>query len=677
MQVIFYIAEQVNNRIRKVNTAGIISTIAGTGASGFSGDGGLAVNAQLFKPFYLAITATGDIYFSDAGNGRVRKINSAGIISTVAGMGGTTNCTGIGGPALNASIEPIGIGVDQGQNVYLTDDICRDVYKVGAIPTIVSDSFSVYIDNLCNGLELTAVAHSSSNLKLNVSFGDGSPAVLGSLSPTTSGDEVVSMTHSYAQPGSYTMRMVLLNGTAHIDSVTYSYNSLLCNTLPVRFYYDANSNCIKDSAETNYLSITTEVDSNGIAIDTISATSGFDYTAYGNSGDVYSFRVLSAPAGMSVSCGSGGVITDTLQVGIYNNSMKDMALSCSTGTAFDLAEYVMTQGGKHLFTGDIIINNTYCNSVPATLTANLDPKYSFVHSVPAPTSVSGSTVTWDLGNVAANLPQVHINFSCEVPGAWLSPGDTVYTHYSVTPVTADIIPDNNDCGNTDTIKTSYDPNEMTVIPEGSIASGTKLQYAIEFENTGNATARNIYVMDTLSDYVIPSSMKVLASSAIMNVIPIKAGGHNILKFDFPNIQLLDSSHHNQCTGTFMFTINSRAGLPIGTTIFNHAGIFFDDNPVVMTNTVEDIIDLPSGVNNPGIANDIQFYPNPATTELTIKMDKDAYSSFVIANEIGQVIMQHQLSALQTKLDISSLQAGLYYITLKGENGIKVQKFVKM
>ncbi len=129
----------------------------------------------------------------------------------------------------------------------------------------------------------------------------------------------------------------------------------------------------------------------------------------------------------------------------------------------------------------------------------------------------------------------------------------------------------------------------------------------------------------------------------------------------------------------MFTINTRTGLAGGTTIFNHAGIFFDDNPVVMTDTVENIIGVPVTTNVAALNNtlNLSIYPNPATDELTIKMDKDAYSSFVITNTMGQVLMQQLLTITQTTINVKTLATGLYYITLKGDSGTKTQKFVKM
>ncbi|WP_446697131.1 NHL domain-containing protein [Streptomyces cinereospinus] len=82
-----YIADNDNHRIRKVTTDGKISTVAGTGAAGFGGDGGAAVSAQLNSPREVAVDGTGALYIADADNHRIRKVTSDGKISTVAGTG--------------------------------------------------------------------------------------------------------------------------------------------------------------------------------------------------------------------------------------------------------------------------------------------------------------------------------------------------------------------------------------------------------------------------------------------------------------------------------------------------------------------------------------------------------------------------------------------------------------
>ena len=100
-----YIADTYNNRIRKVNsTTGIITTIAGNGTGGYSGDGGIATNATLYHPFGVAVDSNGNIYIADHNNNRIRKVNSTtGIITTIAGNG-TAGYSGDGGIATNAQL---------------------------------------------------------------------------------------------------------------------------------------------------------------------------------------------------------------------------------------------------------------------------------------------------------------------------------------------------------------------------------------------------------------------------------------------------------------------------------------------------------------------------------------------------------------------------------------------
>jgi len=119
-----YITDRGNNRIRKVNTAGIISTIAGNDTQGFSGDGGPATSASLNKPREVAVDLAGNVYISDAGNFRIRKVSPAGVISTVAGRG-TPGFTGDGGPASSAQLVPRGVAVGVQADLYIADGSLR------------------------------------------------------------------------------------------------------------------------------------------------------------------------------------------------------------------------------------------------------------------------------------------------------------------------------------------------------------------------------------------------------------------------------------------------------------------------------------------------------------------------------------------------------------------------
>ena len=98
-----YIADSLNQRIRKVDAAGVISTVAGSGTAGYSGDGGAAVAAQLYAPEGVAVDGSGNLYIADRGNDRIRKVDAAGVISTVAGSS-TAGFSGDGGTATAAKL---------------------------------------------------------------------------------------------------------------------------------------------------------------------------------------------------------------------------------------------------------------------------------------------------------------------------------------------------------------------------------------------------------------------------------------------------------------------------------------------------------------------------------------------------------------------------------------------
>jgi uncharacterized protein (TIGR03437 family) len=183
-----YIADEFNNRVRKVTPDGTITTFAGTGATGFSGDGGPADKAKLFFPNDLAIDSAGSLYIADQGNDAIRKVNTSGIISTIAGgiqtgvgpipggklnaadsvtvdaagniyssgannivkidssgnhttiAGGVLGFSGDDGPAKSAALKaPSGIAVDPAGNLYFADagnNRIRKIDKAGVITTI-------------------------------------------------------------------------------------------------------------------------------------------------------------------------------------------------------------------------------------------------------------------------------------------------------------------------------------------------------------------------------------------------------------------------------------------------------------------------------------------------------------------------------------------------------------
>ncbi len=529
-------------------------------------------------------------------------------------------------------------------------------------------------DTVCNGADFyVSTCGASPGYSVVTMYGDGTTdtVALASLIPRHADTR-----HHYGFPGTYTISQKLYDGSILVDSVTFSYDYLYCSTLPIQLYFDENANCRKDTEETNFSPALVEVDSNSVPIDTISVLSGVYYQAYGPPGTIYSFKVITPPSGTVAFCPSTGIISDTIQPYVNLYAVKYLGFYCSSTSAFDLDVHATTRLGIHSYRGNILVRNGYCTPVPTSVSLMTTPRLSYLYGSPSPASASAGTGNWSLGYVSLVNPTI-IDFRMEVSSVYFTPGDTIHTNFSVGPIIGDADTTNNVINIIDTSSGSCDPNYIVVNPQGYISSGTELEYTIQFENTGNDTAFNIHIMDTLSNYEDPHSLRMVAASAEMNTAVFNVGGQNIIKFDFPHINLLDSSHHGLCDGMVVFKINTLAGLPNGTIVPNRAGIYFDDNDVVMTNTVNNIIGLPTtSVIQPGKSGVVAIYPNPASTELTIKMDNGAYDEVSITDAIGKVLIEQHLSTAINKISVESLAGGLYYLRLKGENGIVARKIIK-
>jgi trimeric autotransporter adhesin len=137
-----YVSEYSGNRIRKISTDGKITTIAGTGVEGYSGDHGPATAARLARPHGIFVDGRNNVYIADKFNSAVRKIDAAtGVITTIAGNG-TATYSGDGGPAVNAGVPfPSSVAVDDDGNVYLLEvytGITSRLRKIDAVTGIIS-----------------------------------------------------------------------------------------------------------------------------------------------------------------------------------------------------------------------------------------------------------------------------------------------------------------------------------------------------------------------------------------------------------------------------------------------------------------------------------------------------------------------------------------------------------
>jgi uncharacterized protein (TIGR03437 family) len=142
-----YLSDTDHHRIRKIDATGTITTVAGTGTAGFSGDGGPAISAQLNLPYGIAVDLAGNLYIADLNNNRVRRVTPDGTIDTYAGTGGQGS-TGDGGPATSAQmLTPRNLAVDSAGNLYISEfggHRVRRVTPAGRISTVAGTGVAGY-----------------------------------------------------------------------------------------------------------------------------------------------------------------------------------------------------------------------------------------------------------------------------------------------------------------------------------------------------------------------------------------------------------------------------------------------------------------------------------------------------------------------------------------------------
>ncbi len=184
-----YIADYANARVRMVNTSGIISTVAGTGVAGYNFDGIQATAAKLNQPNGVALDAAGNIYIAEMAGYRIRKINTSGIISTIAGNG-TAGTTGDGGPASAALVNhPTNLTVDGAGNIYIADwgnSKIRKISSTGIMSTLAGTGIGGYTgDGIATAQKLNAPYSVSLDALDNLYISDENNHILRKLNLST------------------------------------------------------------------------------------------------------------------------------------------------------------------------------------------------------------------------------------------------------------------------------------------------------------------------------------------------------------------------------------------------------------------------------------------------------------------------------------------------------------
>ena len=216
---------------------------------------------------------------------------------------------------------------------------------------------------------------------------------------------------------------------------------------------------------------------------------------------------------------------------------------------------------------------------------------------------------------------------------------------------------------------SYDPNDKSATPRGVgdehyILPGTALDYLIRFQNTGTDTAFTVVVRDTLDSWLDAGSVRVGAASHAFDYNLTENG---VLTFIFNQIALPDSNINEAAShGFIQFSIEQKTGIPMGTVLQNRAGIYFDFNPPVITNTVWHTVDtgflsIASRIEQPVFAaNRLHVFPNPTRGAFLIDAPCLPGDYLRLYNALGEMVLEQGAAGSLTEVK-AALPAGVYLV----------------
>ncbi|MBS1535103.1 MAG: T9SS type A sorting domain-containing protein [Bacteroidetes bacterium] len=270
---------------------------------------------------------------------------------------------------------------------------------------------------------------------------------------------------------------------------------------------------------------------------------------------------------------------------------------------------------------------------------------------------------------------VILNANSPMENPPLNGGDHLTFTASVSSSATDETPSDNTFVLNQTVLNSFDPNDKTCLEGNTITPGMvgkEVHYMIRFENTGTANARNIVVKDMIdtTKFDVNSLVPVSGSHPFVT----KISGGNKVEFIFEDINLPFDDAHND--GYVAFKIKTKPTLVVGDSFSNNAGIYFDYNFPIITNTATTTVALLANQDFE-FADHFKVYPVPAKDVLNIENTQAIeVTSINIYNTLGQLILTIP-SAQQTKtIDVSSLKTGNYLVKVNSNKGSSSAKFAK-
>lgn len=307
-----------------------------------------------------------------------------------------------------------------------------------------------------------------------------------------------------------------------------------------------------------------------------------------------------------------------------------------------------------------------------------DSVLDLVAANPVTTKQTTNNLSWDFINLIP-LETREITFTLKVNFPMQNPpvngGDVLAYNSTITSAATDETPADNTFAFNQIVVNSFDPNDKTCL-EGTTISpsliGQYVHYMIRFENNGTANAKNIVVKDMIDLSKFDISTLVPTSASHSFVTNISAG--NKVEFIFENINLPFDDANND--GYIAFKIKTLPTLKVGDTFTNDASIYFDYNFPVVTKPASSTFKT-LGTTDFEFSNYFTLYQNPAKSVLNISSKETIeVKSISIYNALGQLVLVVPNAEKVSKIDVSSLTAGNYFIKINSDKGTSNARFIK-
>lgn len=435
-------------------------------------------------------------------------------------------------------------------------------------------------------------------------------------------------------------------------------------------YYDQNNNNIKDASEPTLPNQVISISST--SFNAITNASGNYKCAILNTGNYTAkvarnnpYIVSTAPDSINFSINNTTTNLSNRNFGIHlQPNINDIAV--------DYTSINMLRPGFSYTCNLTAVNVGSLRADNITVKLNYDNNLIFDSTSYAYQLNQGDSIVWHIDSLHL-FEQKSFKVYFHLPVNTGLIGTHLMSVASVRFTASDNNTNNNVAYLNELVRGSYDPNDKAVEPEGSgntgdiISSTPDLTYTIRFQNTGNASAINVIIKDTISANLDLSSIQMISSSHNYYA-EIKTGG--IVWWHFNNINLPDSAANEVGShGYIKYKINLKSNLADGTQIKNKGYIYFDFNPAIITNqTLNTINNLITGISNFNAdRNQINIYPNPFSTSSTIEFSSEQKNTTIqITDMLGKLIKEIKVTGRHCILEKGTMKAGVYFVRITDE-----------